>query len=188
MTVADADDRRLAAAVAESGDEAAFRALYRRHTPALYRLALRLGAGDESWADDLVQRAWIRAVEGLASFQWRSAFRTWLSGIAVNCAREGWRERQTSREVAWDPEAQAVAAPAGDPGDRVDLERGIAALPQGCREVLVLHDVEGFTHEEIARLLRIEVGTSKSQLFHARRRLRGYLSRAEPGSRRKGNG
>ena len=65
------DDRVLADAVARSGDETAFRALYRRHTPALYRLALRLGGGDGPWAEELVQRAWIRAVEGLSSFAWR---------------------------------------------------------------------------------------------------------------------
>jgi len=182
------EDRRLAAAVAESGDEAAFGALYRRHTPALYRLALRLGGGDESWAEELVQRAWIRAVEGLAGFQWRAAFRTWLSGIAINCAREGWRERRLSLEVAWDPETQGIAGASADPGDRVDLERGIAALPHGCRQVLVLHDVEGFTHEEVAALLGIEVGTSKSQLSHARRRLRDYLTRTGPRIEWRGNG
>ncbi len=99
MTLGGAEDRRLAAAIAESGDEAAFRTLYGRHTPALYRLALRLGGGDEPWAEDLVQQAWIRAVESLPGFQWRSAFRTWLSGIAINCAREGWRERRLSLEV-----------------------------------------------------------------------------------------
>lgn len=188
MTSADSEDRRLAAAIAGSGDQAAFRALYRRHTPALYRLALRLGGGDEPWAEELVQRAWIRAVEGLAGFQWRAAFRTWLSGIAINCAREGWRERRLSLEISWDPEAHAVAVAAVDPGDRVDLERGIAALPHGCRQVLVLHDVEGFTHEEVAGLLGIEVGTSKSQLSHARRRLRDYLGRSGPRIERRGNG
>jgi hypothetical protein len=89
----DVEDRRLAAAIAESGDEAAFRVLYRRHTPALYRLALRLGGGDEPWADDLVQRAWIRAVEGLAGFQWRSAFRTRPRG--------GWCSRTSRWTTTW---------------------------------------------------------------------------------------
>ena len=185
---AEEEDRRLAGAVASAGDEAAFRVLYRRHTPALYRLALRLGGGDEPWADELVQRAWIRAVEHLAAFQWRSAFRTWLAGIAVNCAREQWRERRLSLEVSWDAETQAVTGATPDPGDRVDLERGIAALPHGYRQVLVLHDVEGYTHEEVAGLLGIEVGTSKSQLFHARRRLRDYLTRGGPQIERRGNG
>jgi RNA polymerase sigma-70 factor (ECF subfamily) len=187
VTLGGAEDRRLAAAIAESGDEAAFRTLYGRHTPALYRLALRLGGGDEPWAEDLVQQAWIRAVESLPGFQWRSAFRTWLSGIAINCAREGWRARRLSLEVPWDPDAHAVARPGPDVGTRMDLERGIAGLPHGCRQVLVLHDVEGFTHEEVAGLLGIEVGTSKSQLFHARRRLRAYLSRNGPSIEQRGH-
>jgi RNA polymerase sigma-70 factor (ECF subfamily) len=188
VSLGDAEDRRLAAAVVASRDETAFRTLYRRHTPALYRLALRLGGGNEHWAEELVQQAWIRAVEGLATFQWRAAFRTWLSGIAVNCARERWREERVSPEVAWEPDAHAVAGAGPDPADRVDLERGIAALPHGCRQVLVLHDVEGFTHEEVGRMLGIETGTSKSQLSHARRRLREYLNRSGPRLERRGNG
>jgi RNA polymerase sigma-70 factor, ECF subfamily len=187
VSVVDPEDRRLAAAVAESGDEAAFRALYRRHTPALYRLALRLGGGDESWADELVQRAWIRAVEGLGAFAWRSAFRTWLSGIALNCAREQWRALSASPEVDWDPDVPA-ASPARDPAVRMDLERAIARLPHGYRQVFVLHDVEGFTHGEIAGMLGIETGTSKSQLSHARRQLRGLLTPAGPRIERRGNG
>lgn len=188
MSGSDEADRALADAVAGSGDEAAFRALYRRHTPALHRLALRLGGGDESWAEDLVQRTWIRAVEGLARFEWRAAFRTWLCGIAVNCAREGWRERRLSLEVSWEPDLHPRTGAWADPTDRLDLERGIEALPHGYRQVLVLHDVEGYTHEEIGRLLGIEPGTSKSQLFHARRRLREFLSRPGPRIERKGNG
>ena len=108
MSLADPDDRRLAAAVVAAGDEAAFRALYRRHTPALYCLARRLGGGDESWAEELVQRAWIRAVESLDGFAWRSAFRTWLSGIAINCAREQWRAARASPEVQASQDAAAL--------------------------------------------------------------------------------
>jgi RNA polymerase sigma-70 factor (ECF subfamily) len=187
VTLAGSDDRQLADAVLASRDETAFRLLYRRHTPALYGLALRLGGGDEVWAEELVQRSWIRAVEGLGGFQWRAAFRTWLSGIAVNCARESWRERRLSLEVPWPADAPDALAPAADPDELVDLERAIAALPHGCRQVLVLHDVEGYTHEEIGSMLAIEPGTSKSQLFHARRRLRAHLT---PGPRieRRGNG
>ena len=184
MNLGDTDDRRLAGAIIASGDEAAFRTLYRRHTPALYGLALRLGGGDESWAEELVQRAWIRAVESLGGFAWRSAFRTWLSGIAINCAREQWRAARASLEVQASFDA---TAPPADPALRVDLERAIARLPHGYRQVFVLHDVEGFTHEEIAALLGIEPGTSKSQLFQARRQLRGFLGPALRIERR-GNG
>jgi RNA polymerase sigma-70 factor, ECF subfamily len=176
------DDRRLAEGVA-SGDEDAFRRLYRRHTPALYRLALRLGGGDSIWAEELVQRAWVRAVAGLASFGWRSAFSTWLCGIAANCARESWREGDRRREVVWDeagPAPAVGAAGANGTEDRIDLERAIARLPEGCRRVFVLHDVEGFTHLEIGRMMGIEGGTSKSQLSHARRQLRAMLRPAGP--------
>lgn len=172
------EDRELAAAVARSGDEKAFRALYRRHTPALYRLALRLGGGDGPWAEELVQRAWIRAVEGLSAFGWRSSLSTWLGGIAVNCARELWREARPGGEFVPGDERHLIPSARGSPDveDRVDLERAIERLPDGYREVFVLHDVEGYTHEEIGELLGIETGTSKSQLSRARRRLRATLA------------
>lgn len=172
------DDRVLADAVVRSGDETAFRALYRRHTPALYRLALRLGGGDGPWAEELVQRAWIRAVEGLSSFAWRSSLSSWLGGIAINCARELWREARTRSETALAEEIPVAAPRLLAPEERVDLERAIERLPAGYREVFVLHDVEGYTHEEIGGLLGIESGTSKSQLSRARQRLRAALAPA----------
>jgi RNA polymerase sigma-70 factor (ECF subfamily) len=168
------EDRALADAVARSRDEAAFRALYRRHTPALYRLALRLGGGDGPWAEELVQRTWIRAVEGLGSFAWRSSLSSWLGGIAINCARELWRDARTRGETGLVDEVAAPRALAAE--ERVDLERAIERLPAGYREVFVLHDVEGYTHEEIGGLLGIEPGTSKSQLSRARQRLRTALA------------
>jgi RNA polymerase sigma-70 factor, ECF subfamily len=176
-------DRALADAVLRSGDEAAFRTLYRRHTPALYRLALRLGGGDGPWAEELVQRAWIRAVEGLSGFAWRSSLSSWVGGIAINCARELWRESRTRGETALDSgsEVAAVSARSAGVDERLDLERAIERLPHGFREVFVLHDVEGYTHEEIGDLLGIETGTSKSQLSRARQRLREAL---EPAGRR----
>ena len=171
------EGRDLVDAVVRWGDEAAFRALYRRHTPALYRLALRLGGGDQPWAEELVQRCWIRAVEGLGAFGWRSALSTWLGGIAVNCARELWREGR-GRDEALEEREHQVPASGESPDkaeDRIDLDRAIERLPRGYRQVFVLHDVEGYTHEEIGGLLGIEAGTSKSQLSHARRRLRASL-------------
>jgi RNA polymerase sigma-70 factor, ECF subfamily len=176
------EDRELAAAVARSGDEAAFRALYRRHTPALYRLALRLGGGDGPWAEELVQRAWIEAVEELKSFGWRSSLSTWLGGIAINCARELWREARTRGETSL--EEIPAASPRGA-DERMDLERAIEGLPDGYRRVFVLHDVEGYTHEEIGDLLGIETGTSKSQLARARQRLRAALTPTGWGSERR---
>lgn len=168
------EDRALADAVLRARDEAAFRTLYRRHTPALYRLALRLGGGDGPWAEELVQRTWIRAVEGLGSFGWRSSLPSWLGGIAINCARELWRDARTRGETDLVDEIGAPRSPAAE--ERVDLERAIERLPAGYREVFVLHDVEGYTHEEIGGLLGIEPGTSKSQLSRARLRLRAALA------------
>jgi RNA polymerase sigma-70 factor, ECF subfamily len=168
------EDRALADAVVRTRDEAAFRTLYRRHTPALYRLALRLGGGDGPWAEELVQRTWIRAVEGLGSFAWRSSLSSWLGGIAINCARELWREARTRSETGPVDEVAAPRPVAAE--ERVDLERAIERLPAGYREVFVLHDVEGYTHAEIGGLLGIEPGTSKSQLSRARQRLRTALT------------
>jgi RNA polymerase sigma-70 factor (ECF subfamily) len=183
------DDRELAELVMRSGDETAFRALYRRHTPALWRLALRLGGADEPWAEELVQRCWIRAVEGMAGFGWRSALSTWLGGIAINCARELWREGRGRDDVPLDQWTGLSVSPgASRAEERIDLERAIEQLPHGCRQVFVLHDVEGYTHEEIAGLLAIEAGTSKSQLSHARRRLRAALDPPAGRTERRGNG
>lgn len=185
------DDRELAAMVTRSGDETAFRALYRRHTPALWRLALRLGGGDEPWAEELVQRCWIRAVEGMAGFGWRSALSTWLGGIAINCARELWREGRAWGETTLDEQWSGLSVSPGAPSnaeERIDLERAIERLPHGYRQVFVLHDVEGYTHEEIAGLLGIDAGTSKSQLSHARRRLRAALEPPAGRTERRGNG
>jgi RNA polymerase sigma-70 factor, ECF subfamily len=182
------EDRELADAVARSGDEAAFRTLYRRHTPALYRLALRLGGGDGPWAEELVQQTWVRAVEGLSSFAWRSSLSSWLGGIAINCARELWREMRTRGEMTLEHgrDELPIAAPrALGPEERVDLERAIERLPAGYREVFVLHDVEGYTHDEIGGLLGIETGTSKSQLSRARHRLRAALAPADWRSERR---
>ena len=184
------EDRDLAAAIAGSGDEAAFRTLYRRHTPALYRLALRLGGGDEPWAEELVQRSWIRAVEGLGTFGWRSALSTWLGGIAINCARELWREGRGRDEVLDEqPDRMAFSRESSSGAeDRIDLDRAIERLPRGYRQVFVLHDVGGYTHEEIGGLLGIEAGTSKSQLSHARRRLRAALEPPASWTGRRGSG
>lgn len=179
-------DRNLVEAVVRDGDEVAFRELYRRHTPRLYPLVLRMVGGEEMDAQDVVQEAWIRAVAGMRRFRGDSKFGTWLTAIGLNAARDHLRRRGR-----WGPTEDVtemeVAVPPAPHGQRVDLERAIAMLPPGCRTVLVLHDVEGYTHEEIARRLGIAVGTSKSQLFAARRAARTLLagtremSHARPG-------
>jgi RNA polymerase sigma-70 factor, ECF subfamily len=168
------DDYRLVASVLRDRDERAFRELYRRHTPALYLLALRLLGRRASQAEDVVQDVWIRALRGLPTFSWASTLRTWLSGIVVNRCREVARRggREDRALAAWAVEATEVAA--WNP-QTVALERAIAALPDGGREVLVLHEIYGYTHREIALMLGIAVGTSKSQLHDARRAVRSAM-------------
>jgi RNA polymerase sigma-70 factor, ECF subfamily len=167
------DDRRLVRRVIRR-DERAFSALYDRHTPYLYRLALRLTGGDEASASDIVHDAWVRAVERFPRFEWRAQLRTWLAGFVINVARE--RTRAEREDLSLDG-AIADDEPALPGGiERVDLERALAALAPGFRQVLVLHDVEGFTHDEIARLLGVEPGTSKSQLSRARAAMRRLLT------------
>jgi RNA polymerase sigma factor (sigma-70 family) len=175
---AHADDRALAEALMLRGCEASFRELYRRHTPRLYQLVLRIMAGGEADAEDVVQETWIRAVERLGGFRWEAAFGTWLTGIGLNVAR-GILRRRGRWEVSGGDGTPEPWSPPPPQAERMDLERAIAALPAGYRAVLVLHDVEGFTHEEIGEQLGIAPGTSKSQLSHARRAVRRLLGPAE---------
>jgi RNA polymerase sigma-70 factor, ECF subfamily len=167
-------DRLLVQAILADGDESAFRELYRRHTPRLYQLLLRMLGGLEQDAEDVVQETWVRAVEGASKFEWKSSFPSWLTGIGINRAKELLRKR--SRRPMFDLTEQLEPRAAIVPvGERVDLERALELLPDGYRTVLVLHDVEGYRHEEIAAQLGIATGTSKSQLFHARRYVRALL-------------
>ncbi len=154
------------------GDTEAFLPLYQRHAPMLYAFVTRMVG--LSAADDVLQEAWLRASRLLQRFEWRSSLRTWLCGIAANCAREHLRrharldvEVAGGREVAtvW---YDAVAA-------QVDLERGIARLSPRYREVFLLHDVAELTHAEIGVALGIDEGTSKSNLARARAALRESL-------------
>jgi RNA polymerase sigma-70 factor (ECF subfamily) len=152
-------------------DEQSFRELYHRHAPALYQLALRLAGWNVHEAEEVVQDTWMRAIEALDGFRWESSLRTWLSGITINRCRELYRQRaRQSHEVVVEQLAQEISTT--ENFERLDLEQAIAALPNGYRQVLVLHDVEGYTHEEISRMLEIEVGTSKSQLSRARSSVR----------------
>jgi RNA polymerase sigma-70 factor (ECF subfamily) len=159
--------------LARRGDESAFRALYRQHTPRAFAIVMRMLAWRRADAEDVVQEAWLRAAAGLARFRGDSTFGTWFTGIAIRCAHEYLRRRPLADD------ADAVGRLAARDGPRdlaLDLERGVAALPDGYRTVLVLHDVHGYTHGEIARLLDIDEGTSKSQLFRARRAVRERLT------------
>jgi RNA polymerase sigma factor (sigma-70 family) len=176
-TAAPSSDQALAEAVLLAGDERAFRELYGRHTPRLFQFVLRVMGGAEHDAEDVVQETWIRATEKLGDFRWEAAFSTWLTGIGLNVARGLLRKR--GRWVELDGGADEPWRPPAPDGERIDLERAIATLPTGYRTVLVLHDVEGYKHDEIGELLGISAGTSKSQLFNARRSLRQLLEPAK---------
>jgi len=172
QAVALTTDQVLAERIVGVGDESAFRELYHRHTPRLFQFVLRVLGGDELEAEDVVQDTWIRATRSLEGFRWESRFETWLTGIGLNLCRN--RLRRAGR---WDDleedTLRRVEAPPGE--DRIDLERAIGLLPAGCRTVLIMHDIEGFKHSEIAERLGVSEGTSKSQLWSARRHLRRLL-------------
>jgi RNA polymerase sigma factor (sigma-70 family) len=171
------DESTLLAAVRD-GDPTVFRALYRRETPGMYRLALQIVGGAGEDAEDVVQEAWHRAVRGLPGFEGRSSLRTWLKAIVARCALEAvrLRRRDGASPVGADDCAPTTAGRSSDPpSERMDLERAFERLAPGFRAVLVLHDVEGYRHQDIAKLLGITAGTSKSQLSRARARLREDL-------------
>jgi len=178
VTPDDDEERRLVERFLARRDEGAFLGLYRLHTPFLHRLLTRVSGSPQTAADG-VQETWVRAVEGLGAFAWRSRLRTWLAGIAINWLREESRRHRADPAPAPDDEA-SHGYTTGDPSDRLDLERAVMMLPEGYRAALVLHDIEGFTHEEIAGLLGLDAGTSKSQLSRARRSLRLLL---QPGGK-----
>lgn len=168
-------DRELVDAVLHDGDELAFRELYRRHTPRLFAFVTRLLARGDGEAEDVVQEVWIHAFESLESFQWNAAFSTWLTGIGLNRVRDRIRKYGRSRETVVDVVPEVAIVP-GPHEARIDLERLIARLPDDPRLVLVLHDVEGMKHREIAEHLNIPEGTSKTHLSNARKRLREMMS------------
>ena len=163
---------------ATGGDEGAFEALYREHAGRVYALCLRL-SGDSVRARELTQDVFVRVWERLGSFRGESAFSSWLHRLAVNVALTAHRgEARRLRRVQPRDTLPDVAAGADTDAQLaldIDLERAIAALPAGARRVYVLHDIEGYRHEEIAQLTGMAVGTSKAQLFRARRLLREAL-------------
>jgi RNA polymerase sigma-70 factor, ECF subfamily len=168
---------------AQAGDQKAFRDLYRQHAGRVYALCLRL-TGDARDADERTQDVFVRLWDKLRSFRGESAFSSWLHRLAVNVVLNerrttGRRERRVM--PADDPDNVAGAQHAAALQDRgafgIDLERAIAELPDGAREVFVLFDIEGYGHAEIASLTGIAEGTSKAQLFRARRLLREKLER-----------
>lgn len=169
-------DVELARAAAR-GDTRAFESLYRRHVGRVYGAILRLTGGRHARAEELTQEAFVRAWQKLSAFRFESAFGTWLYRLAINVAL------MDLRALKHDPVEQGIQdetlTESGTrpfcPAEREELERAIASLPPRGRAVLVLHDVEGWKHEEIAAELGMAVGSSKAQLHRARRLLRRAL-------------
>jgi RNA polymerase sigma-70 factor (ECF subfamily) len=163
---------------AQRGDHAAFRALYEAHVGRIYALCLRL-VGSASEAEEYTQDVFVRAWRRLDTFRGDSAFGTWLHRLAVNEVMQGRRAaaRRSARvALPGDDDFLGQAATAAAEPDR-DLEGAIARLPQGARQIFVLYDLEGYSHEEIAHLTGVAEGTSKAQLHRARRLLREALNR-----------
>lgn len=178
-------ERQLVRAAVD-GDARAFEGLYRCHVDRIYGLCFRLCGGDAARAEQSTQDAFVRAWEKLGSFRGDSRFGTWMHRLTVNVVLG--EHRLLKRWVTFDDgsiEGDDLA-PGGDErwpaqvdgvdlGTRMDLERALARLPKGARTVMVLHDIEGYPHEEIAALTGIAVGTSKAQLHRARRLLKEWL-------------
>ncbi|HXM39450.1 MAG TPA: RNA polymerase sigma factor [Gemmatimonadales bacterium] len=164
-------------ALAASGDATAFERLYRTHVARIHSLVRRMLDADE--ADDVTQDVFIRAWNKLSTFRGESAFGTWLHRLAVNVVL-GRRKAvgiERGRYVTQEEPLQNVSGRSDTPELSMDFEAALARLPEGARQVFVLHDVEGYRHEEIARMLGVVPGTSKSQLHHARMALRRHLDR-----------
>jgi RNA polymerase sigma-70 factor, ECF subfamily len=161
-----------------AGDASAERALYDAHVDRVFRLVYRM-AGDLDRAQDYTQETFIRAFDRLADFRGEAALSTWLGSIAISVTLNGLRKvrRRNEREVSLD-DGVLVGRVTRDaePDLKVRLSQAIDDLPDGYRAVFVMHDVEGYTHEEIATSLGVHPGTSKAQLFRARARLRAALA------------
>ena len=165
------------------GEMGAFEELYQRHNRRVYSLCLRM-TGNVSEAEDLAQEVFIQLFRKIGSFRGESAFTTWLHRLTVNQVLMHFRKRtvkfEKTTEEGETPDQMVPGT--GNPErmqivDKIALDNAIAQLPDGYRNVFVLHDVEGFEHEEVARILGCSVGTSKSQLHKARIKLQKLLKK-----------
>ena len=165
--------------VAAGGDVAAFEALYRQHLRRVHAVVWRLVGGNDARAEELTQDAFVRAWQALPRFRFESAFGTWLHRLAVNTALMDLRTRRDNEDLETDDTMLVDVGSRDSAGIRtalgIDLERAVASLPPRARAVLILHDVEGWKHEEIATELGMAIGSSKAQLHRARRLLRALL-------------
>jgi len=172
------DDEWSLVREAQKGDRASFERLYRLHSGRVHALCLRLSGRAEE-AEDLTQEVFVRAWKNMGTFREPGHFRAWLSRVAVNLVMTARRTlARRGSPLPLDETLRPRSAPEpASPGVSVDLDRAISTLPDRSRAVLVLHDIYGFRHEEIAAMTGSAVGTSKAQLHRARRRLREVLGR-----------
>jgi RNA polymerase sigma-70 factor, ECF subfamily len=162
---------------AQGGDARAFEALYRRSVGRVYALCLRM-VRDSQRAEELTQDVFVRAWQRLGSFRGESLFTTWLHRLAVNVILQDTRSRgrrEAREEVVDDPGDHGRRSREDTTGLRMDLERAIAALPEGARTVVVLRDVYGYKYDEIAEMQGVALGTVKAQIHRARRMMRESL-------------
>ena len=165
---------------AQKGDVDAFELIYNEHSGRVFALCLRLMGGDQVAATELMQDAFVRAWKNLGKFRGDSAFSSWLHRVTVNAMLEKTRgdKRREARVLPMEDTTQIGAFATGDSLDaRMDLDRAIARLPAGARTAFVLHDIEGYQHQEIAEQLGIAVGTVKAQLHRAHKLLIQALDR-----------
>jgi RNA polymerase sigma-70 factor (ECF subfamily) len=178
-SIPERDAAEMALARARRGDPDAFETLYREHRGRVYGLALRM-TREAGAAEELTQDAFVRAWRALPRFRGESRFGTWMHAITVRTYLQSKRsmDRRSEREVEdEDMDRYAFAARRAMPGTDIDVERAVARLPDGAREVLVLYDVYGYRHREIGEMLGIAEGTSKAQLHRARTLAREFLAR-----------
>lgn len=160
---------------AAAGDVSAFERIYHAHLPRVHSIVRRMAGGRD--IDELTQDVFVRAWQKLGSFRGDSAFSTWLHRLAVNVVIERFRSENAKRQRLHDGEAifETLPGPSRSRDLTMDFETALTKLPDGAREIFVLHDVEGYKHHEIATLLGISAGTSKAQLHRARMMLRRHL-------------
>lgn len=160
------------------GDVSAFESLYRDHVGRVYGLCLRM-TGQPEMAEDLAQDTFVNAWRSLPGYEGRSSFSTWLHRIAVNAVLAQRRRPQGRNEVSLTDETgeqmDFAMEPAMDDATPIDLEKAIAALPPGARDIVVLHGIYGYSHEEAAGMLGLAVGTCKAQLHRARHLMRARM-------------
>jgi RNA polymerase sigma-70 factor (ECF subfamily) len=162
------------AVLAAAGDTRAFERLYRTHAARIHSLCRRMSEHED--ANELTQEIFVRAWSKLKTFRGESAFGTWLHRLGVNLILTH-RQKGALQRRRFHPEFDLEALPMRPAGSehRLDVETAMRRLPRGARQIFVLHDVEGYRHEEIARMLRITAGTSKAQLHRARMLMRAAL-------------